>query len=827
MADTLFGAPQAPPMRRVFLSVAILSAGVLAYEVLLTRLLSIVQWHHFAYMIISLALLGFGASGTFLTFAGRRLTARFARVFAVNASLFALSSVGCFLIVQSLPLNLLEITWGADQLLWLGLSYVLLMLPFFFAANCIALTFMRFPEVLASTYASDLGGAAIGCGAVLWMLHAAAPGAVLAPVAAAGALAAIVTGVQGRSARWSASIGVLVVAGYLLHGSPLELRYSEYKGLAQTERVSGATVVTSLASPLGVLTVVENPKVPFRHAPGLSIAAPAAIPEQVAIYTDADSATMLTRYDGDRDTIAYMDRMSSALPYHLAGVESVLVLGAGAGSDVLQALYHGAERVTAVELNAQLVSFVRDEYAEFSGNIYRDSRVDVRIAEARDFVTRDTRRYDLIQMTGLDAFGASASGLRALNENYLYTVEALQAYLDRLAPDGLIAITRWVDLPPRDALKLFATAVTALQARGVDDAGLRLAWVRSWNSITLVIKNGAFTREQIDAVRGFAEDRRFDVAYYPGMSREEANRYNVLASPQFFDAAIALLGPERERFLSGYKFRISPSSDDRPFHFHFFKWRHFPEMLALRARGGMGLLELGYIVLIAALVQAALVGVVLIVLPLLWMRRDAATSASSTWSRSMLVGYFLFIGLAFLFIEIAFIQVFVRFLGHPVYSVTIVLASFLLFAAVGSGLAELFRDAVSDRSKLLGATGVIVVTCIAYVVLLPGVLTYFAGVSGVGRAVVVIALVAPLAVPMGMPFPLGMRSLRGAAADFVPWAWAINGCASVVSAVLAVVLAMHLGFTAVVLIAAALYVLTACIGWRGLRAGAPALLGPV
>jgi spermidine synthase len=810
-------------MQRVFFSVAILSAGVLAYEILLTRLLSIVQWHHFAYMIISLALLGFGASGTFLTFAGRRLAARFNGVFAVNAGLFALSSFGCFAVVQSLPLNLLEIFWSADQLVWLALVYVLLMLPFFFAANCIALTFVRFPEVLATTYAFDLAGAGLGCGAVLWMLHVAAPGGVLAPVAAAGVLAAVVTGIEARWLRWSASLAVLGIAVFLLHASPLVLRVSEYKGLAQAERVSGATVVATRSSPLGLLTVVENPRVPFRHAPGLSITAPVSIPPQVAIYTDADSATMITRYDGDRDAIAYMDRLSSALPYHLGKIDSVLVLGAGAGADVLQALYHGAEHITAVELNAQLVDFVGDEYPAFSGNIYRDDRVDVQIAEARDFVAGVRQRYDLIQMTGLDAFGTSASGLRAVNENYLYTVEALQAYLDRLNPGGLLGITRWVDLPPRDGIKLFATAVAALEARGVEDPGSRLAWVRSWNSATLIIKNGELTGEQTAALREFSGSRSFDVAYYPGMSRDEANRYNILSAPQYFDAATALLGPGRERFLSSYKFRVSPSTDDRPFHFHFFKWRHFPELLALRARGGMGLLELGYIVLIAALIQAVVVSIVLILLPLAWLRRAGGDSSESPWSRGMVVGYFLCIGFAFLFIEIAFIQIFVRFLGHPVYSVTVMLASFLLFAAVGSRLAAAFEKAIADRRKLMVATSVIVVICVAYAGLLPAVLAHFAGVGGAWRAVVAVVLVAPLAMAMGMPFPLGLRSLHGVDAGLIPWAWAINGCASVVSAVLA----MHFGFTAVILIAATFYCFAALIGWRGLgRSTAATMLEP-
>ena len=324
----------------------------------------------------------------------------------------------------------------------------------------------------------------------------------------------------------------------------------------------------------------------------------------------------------------------------------------------------------------------------------------MRIAEVRDFATRERQRYDLIQMTSLNAFGASTSGLHALNESYTFTVEALQTYLERLLPNGIIAITRWVDLPPRDGVKLFATAVSALRANGIDDPEHRLAWVRSWNSNTLVIKNGELTTSQNDALRAFADSRRFDVAYYPGMSRNEANRYNVLSGPQFFDAATALLDLRGDDFLASYKFNVAPSSDDRPFHFHFFKWRHFPEMLALRARGGMGLLELGYIVLVAALIQAVVVSVVLIVLPLMWLPRDAGGGSASSWSRSAVAGYFLFIGLAFLFIEVAFIQIFVRFLGHPVYSVTVMLASFLLFAAAGSQLAAALRGTGDDRRTM-------------------------------------------------------------------------------------------------------------------------------
>ena len=800
-------------MRRVFVSVAVLSAGILAYEILLTRLLAIVQWHHFAYMIISLALLGFGASGTFLAFTAPRMAARFRPAFAINALLFAATSVGCFLGVQNLPLNLLEIAWSAAQPAWLALAYVLLMLPFFFGANCIALTFVRFPNVLATTYAFDLAGAALGSGALLWFLHAAEPAAILFPVAACGVLAAVIVACETRSLRWGAVLAVLAATAHLMRASPIELEYAEYKGLPQAMRVAGATVADSRFGPLGMLTTVQNPSVPFRHAPGLSVTGTATIPEQIAVFIDAGRAAMINRYTGRSESIAYLDRTSSALPYHLAHIESVLVLDAGAGSGVLEALLHGSGRITAVEANGQLVDIVRDEYHAFSGGIYRDPRVEVRIGDARDFMSRTRERFDLVQMAGQDAYGTS-SGLHALNQSQMHTVEALQSMLDRLDVDGLAAITHPVDVPPRDGLKLFATAVAALEARGVDAPGRRLAWVRGWGGATLVVKYGDLTSEQIEALRVFASERRFDVAYYPGMTRGEANRYNVLSGPHYFDGATAILGSERDRFVSRYKFRITPSTDDRPFHFHFFKWRHLGEMLELRARGGMGLLELGYLVLVAVLVQALVVSVVLVALPLVWL--GGTGGGARTWSRAAVVGYFLPVGLAFLFIEIAFMHWLVRFLGHPVYSVTVVLAGFLLFAAVGSELVA--RRLRANRARggrlLVAAAGVIAALCVIYVVALPLLFEQLSGAPFAVRACVAVVLIAPLALAMGMPFPLGLDSLSSEAAELVPWAWAINGCASVVSAVLSVVLAMQLGFTVVILTASVFYTIAAVIGSR-------------
>ena len=238
-----------------------------------------------------------------------------------------------------------------------------------------------------------------------------------------------------------------------------------------------------------------------------------------------------------------MDYLTSAAPYHLKENPRVLVLGVGGGTYVLQAVYHGAASIDGVDLNPQVVNLVRRDHADFAGHLYECEEVSVHVAEARNFVSRGTEQYDVIQVPLLDAFGASAAGLQALNESYLYTVKAVEALIQRLAPGGLLTITRWVDLPPRDGPKLFATAVRALEASGVEAPAGRLAWIRGWKTNTLLIKNGPFTSGEIAALIAFCNARSFDVIWYPGIARADANRFNRLDEPFFYDTAEALLGP--------------------------------------------------------------------------------------------------------------------------------------------------------------------------------------------------------------------------------------------------------------------------------------------
>ncbi len=507
----------------------------------------------------------------------------------------------------------------------------------------------------------------------------------------------------------------------------------------------------------------------------------------------------MTRFDGMLRPLAYLDQLTSALPYHLVDRPRVLVLGAGAGSDVLQALYHGAAAIDAVELDHNVTDLVSQRFSDYAGNLYTRPDVHVYAAEARGFVNASRERYDLIQVALLDSFGTASAGLYGLSENYLYTVEAMQAYLNRLAPGGMLAVTRWLTLPPRDALKLFATAVTALQQSGVSNPAARLVMIRGWKTVTLLVKNSDFSAKEIAALKEFCRTRSFDLAWYPGMRADEANRYNQLAQPYFYEGAVALLGPQRQAFIDQYKFYIEPATDDRPHFFRFFKWSAAAEIFALREQGGMPLLDWSYPLLVATLLQAIAASVLLILAPL------ALSRCRRTLPRAPVALYFLAIGFAFMFMEIAFIQKFVLFLAHPLYAVAVVLCAFLLFAAVGSSLAGRSQAA----NKVTVAVSAMATISLLYLAILPGLFQALIHLPDAAKIFISVLLIAPLAICMGVPFPTAMTRLADTAENAIPWAWAINGFASVVGAVLATLLAIHLGFAMVILLAVLIYAVAA------------------
>ena len=801
---------QGPSRLGVFIAVALLSGGVLGYEILLARMLAIVHWHHFAYMIIAVALLGFGAAGSLVAVLQRPLLARFRWAFGTAALGFGGGAPLAFALAQSLPFNALEIAWDRAQPGWLFALYLVLSLPFFSAALALALAFRAHAERAGALYRMDLVGAGLGALGMVFLLDALPLADALRAVGLCGAIAGGVVLLWGKGRRLARGGALLALcAGLAL---PLALpdhwlrpHPSPYKGLSLALTAPDARIVAERHGPLGWLAAVESPTVPFRHAPGLSLMASAGPPEQVGLFTDGGAPSAITRADGD---LRYLEAETAALPYHLVDRPRALVLGAGGGAEVLRALRHGARAVDAVELNPDVLDIVRDVLAGVPGGEWEGESVRTHVADARSFAARSSQHWDLIQIALVDSFSAAAAGVHALDESLLYTVEAFETFLDRLAPGGVLAVTRWLKLPPRDSLRLLWTARQALEGRGVADPASRLIMIRGWKTATLVIGGGPFDERAIADLRAFTEAYAFDLVWHPGIVEGDANRHNRLAAPEFYRAATAILGPDPEGFAARYKFALEPATDDRPFFFHTLKWSTLPELLALRGQGGLPLIEWGFVILVATLVQASIAAVLLILLPLLALRASRSPDASAP-ARWRVVLFFASLGLAFLFVEIAFMQRFAVFLGHPLYAIAVVLAGLLIFAGLGAGAIDRFARWSGKRPPIvLAAAGTIVVGG-AYLGLLPWVFEAAQGWPTAARLAVALALLAPIGFFLGMPFPLGLKALGARAPALVPWAWGINAGASVVSASLATFIALHIGFTPVLGCALVLYVLAA------------------
>jgi Spermine/spermidine synthase domain len=792
--------PDQRPSRAVVLAVGVLSGAALAYEILLIRLFAIIEWHHLAFLVISLALLGYGASGTLLALLRDRILKAFTITAACAAAAFGAMAVGSFLIVERMDFNSLEIIWSTRQLAKLFLLYLLFAVPFFCAATSIGLTLTRFGEQSPRVYRADLIGGGCGSAAITGLLFVTHPVTALQVVACAGFAAAALFLAHEPFLRRRAVVVMLAGIAAVTAARPLLLpiRVSQYKELSQALRIPAARVIEERSSPLALLSVVESAAVPFRFAPGLSLNYAGELPQQVGVFSDGSGLTVITRYE-QTSSAAYLDFVPSAAPYHLRHCGDVAIVGAGGGGEVLSALIHGATHVTAVELNPQMIDLVRRRFGSYAGEIYRDRRVRVVNGEARRFISDSTDRFDLIQIALVDSFAGSAAGVHALAESYLYTVESLADMLAHLRRGGYLVITRWTQVPPRDVVKLLATSAVAIEKLGLRPAR-SIALVRTWNTASVIVKRGELDPNEVAALRRFCEARSFDLDYAPGLRREETNRTNVLGEPLLFDLASALVSGDgaREELFDRYKFFIRPATDDRPYFFHFFKWRVFPELLRLRGRGGMPLVEWGYVILIAAIVQALIAATIFLLVPLLLLRRRTSTSLVR------LAVYFGSTGLGFLFLEIAFIQQLTLFLGHPLYAVAIVLSSLLVFAGLGSGVVERLRRRAGERALkfvplIVGGVALIELPLVRLL------LHTTLGLPPIAKVAISIAVVAPLAFFMGMPFPSELRRLAEDDAAAVPWAWGINGTASVLSSMFATLIAVHFGFSIVIAAAVLLY----------------------
>jgi hypothetical protein len=900
-------------MPLVYLGIFLLAGSILLLEIALTRVFAIMLWHHLAYMVVAVAMLGFGAAGSLLTARRERSGALPASTLAGLAAGYAFATLLALRLASELRVDTLGLAAEPANLAALGALYAIVFLPFLCGGGAIGLALTRLAPHVNRLYGADLlGSAAGGAASVLALGQLGAAGAVTL-AAGLGWISAACFALAGRD-----------------RGRLLLTSFSAVCGLACLLLAGG---VPALGIPALAWKVPYAPGKEFARVPGLADAtrlysATAEVevgPSQTAlpflggdfgrkdyrdvvlrvVGQDGTAPTMLLRDAADLETFAFLDDSQAGAAYvafAARGGEAprVLVIGAGGGIDVMIALAHGAPFVTAVEINRAMIDMVTDHFDAYLGGLFRRGghplaeRIDLVHGEGRAFVRQSPERYDVIQLSGVDSFTALSTGAYTLSESYLYTTEAIRDFYEHLADDGYLHFSRFIMKPPkkpRETLRLAHVAYAALQELGIDDPASHVAVFQGFDWASTLIKRGRFTRTEVDALEEFARlegflglvfdplvgpdglvprpqrfGKRARGTFMLALERHRAelglpdveeaaaslalafeqrlagldgearrsiemlarsghgssevaarldgwvtgqvraarrDEASFLSTRREFNALLRSGEAERRAFVNSYEYDVTPSTDDAPFFFNYYRYSG----IWGGARSGSDSVKemyhpdtpVGHMILLGSLAQITAAAVLLILLPLRGLRRHGVAIPG----RWQVLGYFGALGAGFMFVEISLMQKLVLFLGHPVYAVTVVLTSLLGFAGVGSLLAGRLEAVTPARIRLLAmfVVGLVLLEALASSQLLQPLLAWpFAA-----RVAAAVVMLAPLAVALGMPFPLGIRVVSARAPELVPWAWAVNGFLSVFSSIFCIVLAMSIGFTRVLLVAALVY----------------------
>jgi hypothetical protein len=791
-------------MRAIRATLFLISVATLTFEITLTRLFSVAQFYHFAFMIVSIALLGFGASGTALTIFPRLGRSDPRRALGLLGLATGISILGAYLLTNLLPFDSFSIAWDRRQVGVLVFHYVALAMPFFFSGMAVGLLLDVYPKSAGGTYAVNLFGSALGCFfAMLAPPFLGAEGTVTlsSGLAGLGALIGLKNGDKTKrgieASIFTLLIFVCIDLGLRITGRSappiMNLHLSPYKGYSYAMQHPSADLVFRRWNAFSRVDVVRSEGI--HSIPGLSYRYLEPLPGQDGIYLDGDNLSVLLSGEADMSFSSYLPL---ALPFELRPGAGTLILEPRGGLDVLTALELGAEQVMAVESNPLIV--------EAAGHIYTLPNVRVFLEADRTYLRRERdRTFDVIVFSLTDSYHPVRSGAYSLGEDYRYTVEAFQDALARLNPGGLLSVTRWLQDPPSEGLRTFGLAVIALEGSGGNPETQIIAF-RGYNTITILVKSSDYTQDELSIIRSFASARAFDLVYAPDLRPEETNRYNILPEPIYYQFFSELLHTKpRQAFYDVYPFDVRPPTDDHPFFGHYFKWSQAEQVLAELGHTWQPFGGAGYFVILALLALAILMAGLIILLPLAIRRSDKEIITRQKTSIFQPFLYFGFIGLAFLLVEIPLLQRFILYLGNPAYALTAVLFSILLFSAIGSQLS----NRISHRGALLILVLIVLITLYG----LPYIFSLTLGLPLIYRLFLTALILAPIGFLMGIPFPAGIQWLQtlhtnekaAAVHHQIPWVWATNGATSVISSVLAALLALTFGFNLVLQLGAICY----------------------
>ena len=764
-------------INKIYIGIFLISLATLALEVSLIRFFSISQWYHFAFMVVSIALFGVAASGTFLAI---KKIKKGGNLLFLSSILFSLSVLIGFFITNNTIFDPFQANLNPSHIFVLLIYYIFLGLPFFFFGIIIAHSFLRFQKKAGKIYFYNMSGSAIGALVSLFFISYFHTKTILV-ITLIGLICSLlfINNRSSKSAYKKWIVLLLIVINIILFFIPLEINISEYKELNQALNVPDSKLIETRYNSFSRVDVIESSFT--RYAPGLSPTFRKILPKQIGITIDASNMNSITKYNMRYGDLDFVDHLPTSIPYFLVENKKTLIINSGAGLDILTALKNNAT-VTAIEANPIVIGLLKNEYANYSGNIY--NRANVVLGEGRSFIKGNREKFDIIVVSLAGNVLSGSAGISGLTENYLLTKEAFAEYHDSLSDNGFLVITRWLLFPPRESLRLFSLALE------IDEQAKKTAMYRSWTTVTLLMSKNELNQNTIGKIKDFCDRNKFDIIYIP--ADFIPNKNLVFKDPYYYNSIQSLLENKHE-FYRNYVFDVRPVTDDKPFYFNFFKLSKVGELYKSIGQKWSPFFDSGFL-MVFILIQTFILSLIFIFLPIKFFNKK---HLSNRIIKKRPLIYFFAIGLSYLFIEIVLIQKFILFLGHVVFSSSAIIFSMLLFSSFGALYSQKFRT-----KKLSRIIPILFILILFYVFFLDFIINLFISLNLVLKIILSIVLTAPLGFFMGFPFPLGIRTIKK---ELIPLAWAINGSASVLSPILAILIALFLGYNSVLFFGAIIY----------------------
>ena len=795
-----------------YLGLALITASILMFQIVETRILSVISWYYLSFFVISMAMFGMTAGAVWVYLKGERFSgASLSRNLAYYSGLFAVTTVASLLIQLNLPLGFAP-AGDPVMALFAGLLWVILMfviaVPFFCAGVVVSLALTRSPFPIGRVYGVDLVGAAVGClgalallnltdgpSAVLWVSVVSALGAwlfLLSGVGVAGSGPETLSALFGRP---HAIALVLAVLAAFNSATDFGIGPNYIKGHSISERP--APIYDRWNSFSRVVQYELPARTPLMWGPSPRFPAQDWAIEQRVLLIDGDAGAASYRIEGEVEKAGFLEYDVTNLAYFLPDRRSAAIIGVGGGRDMISARLFGVEEVTGIELNPLIMSLLTEEpgFTDFTGIVDIEGMT-FHVDEARSWFARSTELFDVIQMSLIDTWAATGAGAYTLSENGLYTTEAWRLFLDHLTAQGVFTVSRWYGPGEvNETGRMVSLAMAAIMELGVSEPGRHVFMATAGRIATLLVSRAPFSPAYVETLEQAAEAMDYRILVSPATPPPSATLASIVGS----GSREALV-----RVTSNLKLDLTPTTDERPFFFNQLPLNNLGKLFGETLPGlkqGVAQGNLRATLTLLKLIGLSLLLVVgTIVVPL--------RAAVGDVGRRLAFGgtaYFFLIGAGFMFFEIALLQRMSVFLGHPIYSLSIVLFSMILSTGFGSLLSD--RVMLDSWPRLVAWSLTTAGYLFSLNLWLPGVLTAVEGAPLLARGGLAVAVIAPAGLLLGFGFPTGMRLISAVDPKPTPWFWGINGAAGVMASSLAVLCSMAYGIGASVLFAALCYLL--------------------